>query len=435
MRTRTNGPDRPGPDRRPALAPDLVSGGYEATAGIPRLRLPTGFEVIGCLRRAAPSFSAFDRTAAGRPEGTGTAHSTFNECGRPAMVCWGRRRRCGSRPLCGEGVGVFGPYGGRRGCRPRRDRGRFRDDGGSRGPDRSGRWCGRGGGGRAHPPFSRWSPPRFLRHGTRCPTPVRSNRVPPPPAHHVPHDRIVRFASHFGDTPSVRAGKPGADRGYVRRPLRTGNASDRPSSRQASASRSRRHPMIGCATGGITTAQRPRMGLGLGLRKRPGSRSPTPGTGRTCRKATGVPNAMSGSAPQASRKRGYAKRPATGTGRAFRPGTGPRPGFPGAFPGPWSRPGSVLRGIGRGHPRRTRPRGIGPPPSGRRSMRAPGPGPPLSVPPHRNAARPTSRIAYRALRPDRPSGGGAHRSPASPVRRRGYRRQGLNRVSRPMRTP
>ena len=229
MRTRSNGPDRPGPDRRFALAPDLVSGGYEATAGIPRLRLPTGFEVIGCLRRAAPSFSAFDRTAAGRPEGTGMVHSTFNECGRPATVCWGRCRRCGSRFLCGEGIGVFGPYDGRRGCRPRRDRGRFRDDGGCRGPGRSGRWCGRGGGGRAHPPFSRWSPPRFLRHGNRCPTPIRSNRAPPPPpAHHVSHDRIVQFASHFGDTPSVRAGKQGADRGYVRRPLRTGNAPDRP---------------------------------------------------------------------------------------------------------------------------------------------------------------------------------------------------------------
>ena len=90
MRTRSNGPERPGPERRPALASDLLSGGYEATAGIPRLRLPTGFEAIGSLRRAAPSFSAFGRTAAGRPKGTGTAHSTFNECGRPAMVPLGK---------------------------------------------------------------------------------------------------------------------------------------------------------------------------------------------------------------------------------------------------------------------------------------------------------------------------------------------------------
>ena len=115
--------------------------------------------------------------------------------------------------------------------------------------------------------------------------PQQSGAAPETPAHHVPHDRIVQFASHFRDTPSVRAGKRGADRGYVRRPLRTGNAPDRPSSRQASVSRSRRHPMIGCATGGATTAQRPRMGLVRGLRKHPGSRSPTPGT--MCRKATG----------------------------------------------------------------------------------------------------------------------------------------------------
>ena len=144
------------------------------------------------------------------------------------------------------------------------------------------------GGGRAHPPFSCWSPPRFLRHGNRCPTPIRSNRVPPPPpAYHVPHDRAVQFASHFGDTPSVRAGKQGADHGYVRRPPRTGNAPDRPvipagvRIAQPPASddrvRNRRRHIRATAANGI------------GPRVAEASRQPfpTPGTGRTCRTATG----------------------------------------------------------------------------------------------------------------------------------------------------
>ena len=289
MRTRFNGPERPGSERRPALAPDLPSDGYEATAGIPRLRLPTGFDVIGSLRRAAPSFSAFDRTAAGRPKGTGTAHSTFNECGRPAMVplgkvpsmpvpalVRGRRRRV--RPVR-RSTGMSAPPGSRT----------FPGRWGKSGPGRSGRWCGRGDGGRAHPSFPFWSPPRFLRHGNRCPTPVRSNRVPPPktPRTMFPMTGLSNsLRTSATPRPSAPASRgPTADTsgdrfGPAMRPTV-------PSSRQASVSRSRRHPMIGCATGGTTTAQRPRMGLGLGLRKRPGSRSPTPGTGRTCRTATG----------------------------------------------------------------------------------------------------------------------------------------------------
>ena len=275
----------------------------------------------------------------------------------------------GPGPCCGEGIGVFGPYGGRRGCRPRRDRGRFRNDEGSRDP------VGPGDGAEEGMavvhilpfPFGARRGSSGMATGARHRSAVIGRR-PENPAHHVPHDRIVQFASHFGDTPSVRAGKPGADRGYVRRPLRTGNAPDRPSSRQASASRSRRHPMIGfgCATGGTTTAQRPRMGLVLGLRKHPGSRSATPGT--MCRKATGS------ECDVGFRASGLPETPIRQKARnGNRPGTGPRPGFPGAFPGPWSRPGNVLRGIGRGHPRRTRPRDIGPPPPGRRSMRAPCP--------------------------------------------------------------
>ena len=286
MRTRSNGPERPDPERRPALASDLLSGGYEATAGIPRLRLPTGFEAIGSLRRAAPSFSAFGRTAAGRPKGTGTAHSTFNECGRPATVCWGRCRRCGSRPLCGEGVGVFGPYGGRRGCRPRRDRGRFRDDEGSRDPVGPGAGAEEGMAAVHTLPF-----PFGARRGSSGMAPGARHRSaaigcrPRPPRTMCPMTGLSNsHRTSATPRPSAPASRgPTADTsgdrfGPAMRPTV-------PSSRQASVSCSRRHPMIGCATGGTTTAQRPRMGLGLGLRKRPGSRSPTPGT--MCRKATG----------------------------------------------------------------------------------------------------------------------------------------------------
>ena len=41
---------------------DLLSDGDEAVAGVPRLRLPSGLEVIEPDRQAVPSFSAFDQT-------------------------------------------------------------------------------------------------------------------------------------------------------------------------------------------------------------------------------------------------------------------------------------------------------------------------------------------------------------------------------------
>ena len=39
---------------------------------------------------------------------------------------------------------------------------------------------------RAFRDFGFWSPLRFLRHGDRCPTPIRSNRVPPPKTPRAP---------------------------------------------------------------------------------------------------------------------------------------------------------------------------------------------------------------------------------------------------------
>ena len=49
-------------NRQLVLASDLFSDEDEAMAGVPRLRLPSGLEVIEPDRHAAPSFSAFDQT-------------------------------------------------------------------------------------------------------------------------------------------------------------------------------------------------------------------------------------------------------------------------------------------------------------------------------------------------------------------------------------
>ena len=52
-------------ERQLVSASNPLFDGYEAVAGIPQLRLPTGFQIIDSLRRAAPSFSAFNQALEG----------------------------------------------------------------------------------------------------------------------------------------------------------------------------------------------------------------------------------------------------------------------------------------------------------------------------------------------------------------------------------
>ena len=123
----------------------------------------------------------------------------------------------------------------------------------------------------------------------------------------------------------------------------------------------------------------------------PGSAVPETGIGRTGRRCA-------------------EGRTAPSRGRSGAPDHPPR--LPGAFPGPWSRPGGVLRGIARGLPRRTRPRGLGPPPSGRRSMRAPCPGPAAKSGPNAKRVPKRRRPARLATEP-----GVGRRHPGSPPER------------------
>ena len=86
--------------------------------------------------------------------------------------------------------------------------------------------------------------------------------------------------------------------------------------------------------------------------------------------------------------------------------------LPRALPGPWSRPGGVLRGIGRGLPPPHTAAGIRPPPPGRRSLRAPCPGPAAKSGP--NAKRVPKR--WRRARPATEPDVGRHH-PGSPPER------------------
>ena len=64
------------------LALDPLSEGDEAMAGIPRLRLPTGFEIIDSICREAPSlsFSIKPLRAGKRSKGTDVVNSASDEC-------------------------------------------------------------------------------------------------------------------------------------------------------------------------------------------------------------------------------------------------------------------------------------------------------------------------------------------------------------------
>ena len=97
------------------MASDLLSDEDEAMVGIPRLRLPTGFEIIEPRRRAVPSFFAFDQTPEGGKALDRRRNGEFN-LRRMQLLDYGSVEEgtvdAGLDLLRGEGISVLGSYGG-----------------------------------------------------------------------------------------------------------------------------------------------------------------------------------------------------------------------------------------------------------------------------------------------------------------------------------
>ena len=218
-------------NRQLVLASDLLSDEDEAMAGIPRLRLPTGLEVIESDRHAAPSFSAFDQPL---EVGKALERHRDGECDAQRMqslgdgfveecavdagldLCAGKARAHVAHAMVDEGVGPVGVVD---------VPGTMVDvedlvglgDGAKEGVVAARAllflveaYCGAFG----MTPGAQHRPVVIERH-PRTPLVRQALR-----------DQTSRCTSHFGDTLLIRIGERAADCGHVRQPLQTENPLD-----------------------------------------------------------------------------------------------------------------------------------------------------------------------------------------------------------------
>ena len=208
-------------NRQLVLALDLFSDEYEAMAGVPRLRLPAGLEVIEPNRHAAPSLSAFDqfledgkalerhRDGEFNPQRMQSLGDGFaEECAVDAGLDLGagKARAHEAHAVVDEGVGPVGVVD---------VPGTMVDvedlvglgDGAKEGVVAA---CAflflveADGGAFGMTPGAQHRPVVIERHPWK------------PLVRQALHDQASRFTSHFGDALFIRTGERAADRGYIR---------------------------------------------------------------------------------------------------------------------------------------------------------------------------------------------------------------------------
>ena len=218
-------------DRQLVLAPDLLFDEDEAIAGVPRLRLPAGLEVIEPDRHASPSFSAFDQFLEGGKALERNRDGEFDprrmqsfsdgfveKCAVDAglYLRTGKARAHVADTVADEGVGPVGVVYVSRTMVNIEDLVGL-GDGAKEGVVAARALlflvethCGSFG----MPPGAQHRPVVIERHS-------RKSLV-----YQTLHDQMSRFTSHFGDTLFICTGERPADRGHVRQPLQTENPFD-----------------------------------------------------------------------------------------------------------------------------------------------------------------------------------------------------------------